>query len=209
MNPETKSTIRQDRTILRTTLLRLTATRKMVCAAGVLAVAWLWYALATRIHAFGLSLNYDGLQAFGPQATALLKQYSPFFWWALIIALTLIIAYFVYGLVQSAQRAARLRIVSTNTVQTLARQLSLQGREVLLWAWRDRREPIRVGDLQRAYAELGAGRHSKIVQAREHAALLDGTFSPPAAGEPDVPSDTHASYPVRQEPVLQSSASQE
>lgn len=172
MNSETRPITRQDRALLRSTLLRLTATQKLLCVAGVLAVAWLWYVVAGRILVWGLALNYEGLQAFGPQAIALLQQYSPFFWWALIIALTLIIAYFLYGIVQSSQRAIRLRIVDTNTVRGLAQQLSLHGIEVLQWAWSDRREPLRIGDLQRAYAELGAGRYGKIVQAREHAALL-------------------------------------
>ena len=202
MNSETKSVIRQDRTILRTTLLRLTATQNIVCIVGVLIVAWLWYIAASRIHAFGLSLNYDGLQAFGPQAITLLKQYSPFFWWALIIALTLIIAYFLYGLVQNTRRTGRLKLVSTQTVQTLVQHLSPQGREVLSWAWRDRREPIRIGDLQRAYSELGAGRHGKIIQAREHAALLEGSASPSVSSAPDASASTLP--PQRHEPVLQS-----
>ncbi len=203
MNSETRPTIRQDRTLLRSTLLRLTATQKLLCAVGVLAVAWLWYVVAGRILAFGRSLDYDGLQAFGPQATALLKQYSPFFWWALVIALTLIIAYFLYGLVQSSQRAIRLRIVSTDTVRALARQLSPEGREVLLWAWRDRREPLRIGDLQRAHAELGAGRHGKIVQAREHAALLESPDAAPASMQ-EPATDAGTLLRPRQEPELRS-----
>ena len=101
MNSETRTTIRQDRALLRSTLLRLTSTHKLLCIAGVLAVAWLWYIVAGHIQAFGQALDYAGLQAFGPQATALLVQYSPFFWWAVIIALTLIIAYFLFGIVQT------------------------------------------------------------------------------------------------------------
>ena len=215
MNSETRPITRQDRALLRSTLLRLTATQKLLCVAGVLAVALLWYIVAGRILAWGLALNYEGLHAFGPQAIALLQQYSPFFWWALIIALTLIIAYFLYGIVQSSQRAIRLRIVDTNTVRELAQQLSLHGIEVLQWAWSDRREPLRIGDLQRAYAELGAGRYGKIVQAREHAALLalppDANTTSAAQAKPQpkpapqaqAHTDTATARP-RQEPELRS-----
>ena len=97
----------------------------------------------------------------------------------------------------------RLRIVGTDTVRVLANQLSPEAREVLLWAWRDRSEPLRIGDLQRAQAELGAGRHGKIVQAREHAALLESAASPHApTAQASVPETRAAQAPARQEPEL-------
>jgi hypothetical protein len=166
---------RQDRTLLRNTLLRLTALQKIVCTVVVAVVALVWYDLLNRLVAFGRGIDYEGLHALGVQAMALLKQYNPFFWWAVVALCTLIIAYFLYGFVQGAIRRVRAKMVGEETIQTLASQLSEPALEVLRWSWQDRREPITVGDLQRAAAELRSGRAQKIALARRQAALLDAS----------------------------------
>src|SRR3546814_13631534 len=71
---------RQDHTLLRNTLLKLTAIQKIVCALVVVAVALVWYNLLNRLVAFGQGIDYDGLHALGVKAVSLLKQYNPFFW---------------------------------------------------------------------------------------------------------------------------------
>lgn len=166
---------RQDRTLLRNTLLRLTATQKIVCAVVVAVVALIWYDLLNRLVAFGRGIDYEGLHALGVQAVALLKQYNPFFWWAVVALCTLIIAYFLYGFVQGALRRVRAKMVDEETIQMLALKLSEPALEVLRWSWQERREPITVGDLQRAAAELSSGRAAKIALARRQAALLQGS----------------------------------
>ncbi|MBB5216482.1 hypothetical protein [Parapusillimonas granuli] len=162
----------QDRALLRNTLLKLTAVQKIVCAAVIAVTALIWYDLLKRLVAFGRGIDYGGLHALGGQAIALLKQYNPFFWWAVVALCTLIIAYFLYGFVQAMQRRSRARVVSEETIALLAARLSEPAREVLRWAWHDRREPVTVGDLQRAYTELRSGRHDRITLARRHQALL-------------------------------------
>lgn len=161
-----------DRALLRSTLLKLTAAQKIVCVVVIAVVALVWYDLLNRLVAFGRGIDYEGLHALGVQAITLLKQYNPFFWWAVVALCTLIIAYFLYGFVQSTQRRVRAKLVSDDTVRMLATELSPPAREVMRWSWYDRREPITVGDLQRCAAELRSGRHAKILLARRHEAAL-------------------------------------
>lgn len=162
----------QDRALLRNTLLKLTAAQKILCIVVVAAVALIWYDLLNRLVAFGRGIDYAGLHVLGVQAIALLKQYNPFFWWAVVALCTLIIAYFLYGFVQGTQRRVRAKLVSEEIIHMLATQLSPAARDVLRWSWRDPREPITVGDLQRSVNELRGGRYTKITLARRHADLL-------------------------------------
>lgn len=163
---------RQDAALLRNTLLKLTAAQKILCVAVVILVALIWYNLLNRVIAFGRDIDYGGLHTLGVQTIALLKQYNPFFWWAVVALCTLIIAYFVYGFVKSTQRHVRMKQVSEATVALLAQQLSEPALEVLRWAWVDRRNPITVGDLQQTASELSHGRAGKITLQRRHAALI-------------------------------------
>lgn len=174
MKPDTltQQPTRQDRSLFRNTLLKLTATQKIICVVVIIVVALVWYKLLNRLLAFGQNIDYSGLQVLGARTLALLEQYNPFFWWVVVALCTLIIAYFLYRFVLSVQRSARARLVDENTVSHLVSQLSEPAREVLRWAWQDRRDPICVGDLQRAYAEIRSGRAYKIALARRHAAVL-------------------------------------
>ncbi len=157
---------------MRKTLLKLTAAQKTLCVVVVILVALVWYKLLNRLVAFGRDIDYGGLHTLGVQTIALLKQYNPFFWWAVVALCTLIIAYFLYVFVQGTQRRVRVKQVSEETVAMLAQQLSEPALEVLRWAWTDRRNPITVGDLQRTAREIGHGRAAKITLVRRHAALI-------------------------------------
>lgn len=172
MNHDLPTSMRHDAALLRNALLRLTAVQNLISVAVIVAAALIWLAAAKGLLAYGRSIDYDGLHAFGEQATALMKRYSPFFWAAIVAALTLIIAYFLVGFAQSMQRAARQRLVNADIIGQLSRQFGPDGLEVLNWAWQDRQHPITVGVLQRALGELRSGRAGKIALAREHAVLL-------------------------------------
>ncbi|HUG57292.1 MAG TPA: hypothetical protein VL002_03550 [Candidimonas sp.] len=177
MKANTQQPTRQDTALLRNTLLKLTATQKITCIVVIALVALIWYDLLNRLVAFGRDIDYGGLHALGVQAIALLKQYNPFFWWAVVALCTLIIAYFVYGFVQSTQRRIRMKQVSETTIAMLAHELSDPALEVLRWVWHDRRNPITVGDLQRTLHELRWGRAAKITLARRHTTLIDKSVS--------------------------------
>ncbi len=173
MKANTLQPTRQDVSLLRNTLLKLTAAQKVLCVVVVILVALVWYDLLNRLVDFGRDLDYSGLRVLGVQTIALIKQYNPFFWWAIVAFCTLIIAYFLYGFVQSMQRRASMKHVSEETIAMLSRTLSEPALEVLRWAWQDRRNPITVGDLQRALQELRSGRAAKITLARRHSVLVD------------------------------------
>lgn len=179
MKMERSQPTRADAALLRNTVLKLTATGRGFTVAVVLIVAFVWWFLLHRLIAFGRGLDYSGLEALGPQVMSFVQQYNPFFWWAIVALCTLIIAYFVYGFVESMNRQARARRVNAELVASLAGRLSPSAVQVLQWSWQDRREPITVGVLQRARRELQNGRAARIELAERHAALLDTALAQP------------------------------
>lgn len=162
-----------DRALLRRTLWSLTARHTVLCIVVVAVVALAWFSALKRVLAFGKTVDYSGLSSLGVQAIALLQQYNPFFWWAVVVLCTLIIAYFLKLFIQASHRQAMARIVSESVVARLANELGNTALDVLNWAWVNRREPLRVGDLDRALGELRNGRAARIQLARRHQALLD------------------------------------
>jgi len=170
---------RHDDALLRSTLLKLTATQKIICSVVIAVVALIWYDLLNRLIDFGHGIDYTGLHALGPRTVELLARYNPFFWWTLVALCTLIIAYFLYSFVRGTQRRTQGKLVSTAVVGGLVSQLSDPAKEVLAWVWQDRRDPLTVGDLQRTAFELRANRAHKINLAREHSAALNGAMGLP------------------------------
>ena len=124
----------QDYALLRSTLLKLTATQKILCIVVIAIVVLVWYDLLNRLVAFGKGIDYSGLHALGVQALALIQQYNPFFWWAVVALCTLIIAYFLYGFVQSTRQSVRAKLVDESTIAMLASRLSDPALEVLRWS---------------------------------------------------------------------------
>ena len=174
MNPDTELQVtRGDVTLVRRTLHHLTAAQKITCAVVILITAVIWWNVLQRLLAFGRSIDYSGLHALGAQTVTLLQQYNPFFWWGIVALGTLLLIYFLYGFVASTQQRVRRKLLTRNTVEQLATQLSGSGLEVLNWAWHDRRNPMTVGSLQQALAEMQSNRASKITLARQHEALID------------------------------------
>lgn len=163
---------RQDRTLLRQTLWSLTAAHKAVSVIVIALVALAWFSVLKRVLAFGQTVDYSGLNVLGVRAIALLQQYNPFFWWAVVVLCTLIIAYFLKLFVQGSRARAMARTISVPVVERLAASLSPSALDVLNWSWSNRREPLRVGDLDRALKEMGSGRAARIELARRHQALL-------------------------------------
>jgi len=177
MKPETDfQASRRDISLVRRTLNHLTATQKITCIAVVVIVAFIWWRLLQRLLAFGKGMDYSGLHTLGAQTVTLLQQYNPFFWWGLVILISLILVYLLYGFVVRTQHRVRRKLLTRATVERLASQLSEPALEVLSWAWHDRRHPLSVGDLQRALAEMRSGRAGKITLARDHQALLNASL---------------------------------
>lgn len=180
MKIERPQVTRADAAQLRNTVWKLTAATHVFTVAVVIAVACVWWFLLHRLIRFGKQIDYSGLEALGPQIASLIKQYNPFFWWAIVALCSLIIAYFLAGFVQAMNRRAGSRHVSAETIARLADTLTPPAVGVLQWSWQNRREPITVGVLQRAVHELRSGRAAKIALAQSHDALL----GPVAASDP-------------------------
>jgi len=184
MKIERPQPTRADAALLRNTVWKLTAALRIFTVAVVAVAALVWWSLLHKIIDFGQGLDYSGLDALGAQVAAFVRQYNPFFWWAVVALCTLIIAYIVFGFVGSMNRRARNRRVDAVTVQGLAAQLSPAAIRVLQWSWQNRREPITVGVLQRARNELQHGRAAQIHLAEQHAALLEASGVPPENDAP-------------------------
>lgn len=162
----------QDHALLRKLLLKLTATQKIVAAVVVTVVVLIWYDLLNRLLAFGGAIDYAAMHVLGAEGTALLQRYNPFFWWAMVVLCTIIIAYFLYLFVQSTARYTRQRPVDEHSVAQLCQSLSAPALDVLLWSWQDRSEPLRISDLERTRDELRAHRATKIQQASHQLAMI-------------------------------------
>lgn len=162
----------KDASALRSALLKLTAPHKLVSATVITVTVLIWYVLLQRLVRFGKAIDYDGLHWLGAHTVTLFKQYNPFFWWAVVALVSLIIAWLLYGFVQTQQQRSRKALVSQLVIADLAQQLSEPAKEVMRWVWHDTRFPITVGDLQRSLSELRSGRSQKIDLARQHAALI-------------------------------------
>ncbi|WP_066458791.1 hypothetical protein [Castellaniella caeni] len=173
MNQETTQTpSRQDTALLRKIVLKLTATANITCAVLVVLVALVWYDLLNRLLAFGNGLDYAGNRLMGAEATALVQRYNPYFWGVLVALCTILLAWWVYLIVRAIHRRSRLKLVDAHSFSQLAEQLSAPALDVLLWAWQPHDEPLRVGDLQLARAELSGGRAARLQQAAQQLAVL-------------------------------------
>src|SRR3546814_15774024 len=111
-------------------------------------VSLTWYDLLNRLVAFSHNIDYSGLHALGKDMVQLLELYNPYFWWAVVVLCTLIIAYFLILFVQGTRRRIHARLVTAEIIDALAQQLSAPARKVLQWVWPDRNAPITVCDLQ-------------------------------------------------------------
>ncbi|NLY28796.1 MAG: hypothetical protein GX049_14845 [Alcaligenaceae bacterium] len=200
---DTDQPTRADRALLRQTLWKLTATQKLLCLGVIAAVAFAWLLALERMLAFGRTVDYSGLTMLGAQTTALLQQYNPFFWWALVALCTLIIAYFLKVFVLHTHRQVMARLVSEHTTRKLATELSAPARSVLAWAWQNRREPISVGVIHRAARELRAHRAAKITLVEKQIQWFETGADPDAArrASPALQAAPHH-VPANREPGL-------
>ena len=179
----------QDSSRLRSTLLKLTATQKIISTSVIVVVALIWWDLLNRMIAFGRGIDYSGLfNALGLDTIALIQQYNPFFWWTIVAICTFIIAYFLFRFTMYTHRVWQNRVVNETVFSDLVNGLSAPACEVIHWAWYDRRYPITVGDLQRAHHELRAGRFSMIHLAEQQAAMIDLDRQRPTDSKKDLQS---------------------
>lgn len=177
MTPEQDSLpTREDRALLGRILRKLTAAPRIASAVLVVVIALVWYDLLNRLLAFGRGINYSGAHFIGAEASALLQQYNPYFWWTLVILCTILIAYLLTLAVRAVNTRVRARSADAGSVAQLTERLSAPALQVLLWAWQSHDEPLRVGDLQVALHELRNGRAASLQQAARQRAALQTAY---------------------------------
>ncbi len=161
-----------DAKLVSKTLLKL-ATPRIIMRAVVITVTiilWLW--VATRILEFGAVQDYAFLDKFNAQLVSFLQSINPYLWWAVVLLGTLIVYFFLSAWYSGSVERAAYKTVPSDTAAELIRSLSPEGRDVLGWVWRDRTEPINIGNLKTTKDELDNNRVSKLAQIREQERLL-------------------------------------
>lgn len=175
---------REDRRLLRRTVLAHLLGIWVLILVLVLLIAWGWARLAQAVLAFGLDFDFRRFNVAGPEALSMLERINPWFWWVLVGLLTLIVLRILFALGRSLLAHARLRRVRPEAFQRLAGQLSAPALDVLLWAWPSTDEPLRVGDVQHAAAELVAHRATRLQTARHQRRVLQDALQARQNGQP-------------------------
>ncbi len=133
-------------------------------------VIWLW--VAASILEFGAAQDYAFLNKFNVQLVSFLQSINTYLWWAVVLLGTLIVYFFLSAWYTGSVERAAYKTVPAETAAQLIGSLSPEGRDVLGWVWRDRSEPINIGNLKTTKDELDNNRVSKLAQIREQERLL-------------------------------------
>jgi len=191
MTPADPERIRQDGRLIGQTLFRLTLPQRTRRAIVLAAVALLWLYACSRILAFGATVRYDALATLGQQPVEFLARINPYLWWAVVLVFSLIVFFAARGWLQASLRRGRDAAVPARALGELAPALSPDVIEVVRWIWRDRLEPLTLGDLQAVHREVRSGRVAKMYLARDQEAALARPAAAPRAPAPS-PDSRHA-----------------
>ncbi|ETF02862.1 membrane protein [Advenella kashmirensis W13003] len=161
-----------DARLVSRTLLKLATPRIIMRAAVIIVtiIVWLW--VAARILEFGAVQDYAFLDKFNAQLVSFLHSINPYLWWAVVLLGTLIVYFFLSAWYSGSVQRAAYKTVPADTAADLIKSLSPEGRDVLGWVWRDRSEPINIGNLKTTKDELDNNRVSKLAQIRDQERLL-------------------------------------
>ncbi len=161
-----------DARLVSRTLLKLATPRIIMRAVVIIVTIILWLWVAARILEFGAVQDYAFLTKFNAQLVSFLQSINPYLWWAVVLLGTLIVYFFLSAWYSGSVQRAAYKTVPADTAAELIRNLSPEGRDVLGWVWRDRTEPINIGNLKTTKDELDNNRVSKLAQIREQERLL-------------------------------------
>lgn len=210
MNPKS-SDYKRDIKVVDSTLLNVIKGRIIMLIVVCMLILGVLYFVAKKILSFAKTLDYSLLNDTAVEVIVeYLEKYDVYFWWAIVIIITLFVLSFINNIVrQSLDNFAK-----TNVPMPVARKLlntlSPMALEVLAWVWHERREPLKVNDLKLLSRELKQGRFSRIEEAREQERLLDkGLYGDAHTEENQVPmginnnqSEIKQTEPILNEPVL-------
>ena len=182
--------LRQDARLIRQTLLQLASSRLIVRGAVIAIAIILWLLVCRWLLSFGTTIHYDGLAALGAQTVEVLQRVNPYLWWVAVAVVTLVFFFAIKAWYQSDVASLRARTVPADTLANIAPKLSSDSLDVVRWLWRDRGEPLTIGDLREVAREIRTGRVAKMYAARAQAAALEhpasASSSTPRVTEPSL-----------------------
>lgn len=210
MNPKS-SDYKRDIKVVDSTLLNVIKGRIIMLIVVCMLILGVLYFVAKKILSFAKTLDYSLLNDTAVEVIVeYLEKYDVYFWWAIVIIITLFVLSFINNIVrQSLDNFAKTN-VPMSAARSLLNTLSPMALEVLAWVWHERREPLKVNDLKLLSRELKQGRFSRIEEAREQERLLDkGLYGYTHTEENRVPmaanikqSEIKQTEPILNEPVL-------
>lgn len=184
MNTPNTSNIRKDAYLLGNTLLRLGLPRLIIrlivmlsvlavllyCVQGILARGRGW--LEFGLHISGLN------DILGKTVIDFVMQYQKFFWWLIVALLVLFVLSGLMSWLRGSIKRGRAALVPLGEVRKLCVGLSPEVLDVMDWVWRDKSQPITVGNLQTTLSQLRTGRQRKLDLARAQKLELEMALTP-------------------------------
>jgi hypothetical protein len=200
--------IRKDVYLLGNTLLRLGLPRLIIRLVVTLSVLALLLYCVQGILARGkgwleFSLHISGLNdILGKTVIDFVMQYQKFFWWLIAALLVLFVLSGLLSWLKNSVKRGRAALVPLGEVRKLCAGLSQEALDVLDWVWRDKSNPITIGNIQSTLTQLRSGRQRKLDLARAQKLELDLALKPKAPSPPTAPSDAPTAPRGQREPTL-------
>ena len=200
--------IRKDVYLLGNTLLRLGLPRLIIRLVVTLSVLALLLYCVQGILARGkgwleFSLHISGLNdILGKTVIDFVMQYQKFFWWLIAALLVLFVLSGLMSWLKSSVKRGRAALVPLGEMRKLCTGLSQEALDVLDWVWRDKSNPVTIGNIQSTLTQLRSGRQRKLDLARAQKLELDLALQPKSPSPPPAPSNVPAAPGGQREPTL-------
>jgi hypothetical protein len=202
MNAETRSsTVQQDARFLASLVRRLLWVRLVWRALVLVASLGFGVMLAKWVLNFGAKVSYAGFDTLGPQVVSVLTRINPYIWWAIVMVGVLIMLSWLRRGYQHSLAVGGATIVSMHDTQMIVSRVSNNTLDVIQWVWNAERNPLTVGDLQRAMKLVRNGKADQLKLARAQAQLIESALStPPPEIESVLSEPSHKTEPVLIQP---------
>lgn len=200
--------IRKDVYLLGNTLLRLGLPRLIIRLVVTLSVLALLLYCVQGILARGkgwleFSLHISGLnEILGKTVIDFVMQYQKFFWWLIATLLVIFVLSGLMSWLKSSIKRGRAALVPLGEMRKLCTGLSQEALDVLDWVWRDKSNPVTIGNIQSTLTQLRSGRQRKLDLARAQKHELEMALTPKTVTPATDPSDAPRAPDGQREPTL-------
>ncbi len=200
--------IRKDVYLLGNSLLRLGLPRLIIRLVVTLSVLALLLYCVQGILARGkgwleFSLHISGLnEILGKTVIDFVMQYQKIFWWLIAALLVLFVLSGLMSWLKSSVKRGRAALVPLGEMRKLCTGLSQEALDVLDWVWRDKSNPVTIGNIQSTLTQLRSGRQRKLDLARAQKLELEMALTPKTGNPTTAPSDAPRAPNGQREPTL-------